>query len=205
MVKVKICGITNLADAEAAIEAGCAALGFVFYRKSSRYIDPNKAQKIINNIPRHIIKIGVFVNAREKSVKRIARLCNLDILQFHGDESWAFCEKFKNYKIIKAFRVKDKIDPSHILKYRTFAYLFDTFVKSMPGGTGRSFDWRLLKSLGPIKQPIFLSGGISENNVRQAIGSIRPQWIDVSSSLEIRPGKKSRKKIENFMKLAKKL
>lgn len=204
MVKVKICGITNLKDALASVAAGCDALGFVFYQKSSRYVIPQKAKDIIKQLPPHIIKIGVFVDAPEDRVKRIAKLCHLDILQLHGDESPEFCQKFKNYRIIKAFRIKDKIDLPNILRYRTFAYLFDTYVKSKIGGTGKEFNWRLLKNLSGIKKPIFLSGGLNEKNVQKAIKSVRPDWVDISSSVEIRPGEKNHKKVKNFISLARK-
>jgi phosphoribosylanthranilate isomerase len=200
MVKAKICGITNLKDALASTSAGCDALGFVFYRKSPRYISPKKAEAIIKNLPPHIIKIGVFVNAKERTIKRIAKLCSLDMLQFHGKESPAFCQKFADYRIIKAFRVKNCINFENILKYRTFAYLFDTFIASKAGGTGKKFDWRLVNHIGKLKDPVFLSGGLTKVNVKQAIEAVRPHWVDVSSSVEIRPGKKSHKKIREFIK-----
>jgi len=202
VVKVKICGITNLEDARASVKGGCDALVFVFYKKSSRYITPEKAKEIIRALPRNVTKIGVFVNAKEKSIKNIAKLCNLDILQFHGNETPEFCAKFNGYKIIKAFRIKDKIDLSKILKYKTFAYLFDAFAKSKFGGTGKRFNWDLLKYLEDIKQPIFISGGLTEKNVRKAIESAHPEWVDVSSSLEIGPGKKDRKKVKKFIQEA---
>jgi len=203
MVKVKICGITNLKDARAAALAGCDALGFIFYKKSPRYISPQQAKDIISKLPTGIIKVGVFVDDKEKAIKDIAKLCNLDILQFHGNESADFCKRFKDYKIIKAFKVKEKIDLRKILKYKTFAYLFDTFVKAMPGGTGKKFNWRLLKFMDDIKQPIFLSGGLNKENITKAIESVRPDWLDVSSSVEIKPGKKNHRKIKEFIKATK--
>ncbi len=202
-VKVKICGITNLEDALAAVRSGCDAVGFVFYKKSPRYLSPSRAKEIIRQLPGEAIKIGVFVNAAEKTIKRIAGLCKLDILQFHGDETWRFCEKFKGRKIIKAFRVKDKLDMANILEYKTFAYLFDTLVKTKLGGSGRKFDWRILKHLSEIKQPIFLSGGLNENNVLEAIKSAHPDWVDASSCLESSIGKKDYSKVKNFIQAAK--
>jgi len=202
MVKIKICGITNLEDALNSVKAGCNALGFVFYRKSPRYITPEKASPIIKHIPAHILKIGVFVNAKEKTIKRIARLCNLDMVQFHGNESPEFCKKFKGYKIIKAFRVKDKIELKNLLNYKTFAYLFDTFVKSKIGGTGRKFNWALVRHLSGFNKPIFLSGGLNVKNVTEAMRQVRPDWLDVSSSIETKPGKKDYKKVKKFISLA---
>lgn len=201
--KAKVCGITNIDDAKASVEAGCDALGFVFYKKSPRYIAPEKAKEIIIQLPKNVIKVGVFVNSKEKTIKHIARVCRLDILQFHGDETPEFCARFGNYKIIKAFRVKDGLDLESILRYNPFAYLFDTFVKSKVGGTGKPFNWRLIRHLNGIKRPIFLSGGLNERNVRRAIESVRPEWVDVSSSVEIMPGKKNHQKVRDFIKAAK--
>ncbi len=203
MVKIKICGITNLEDALNSVKAGCNALGFVFYRKSPRYITPKKASQIVKHIPTHILKIGVFVDAKEKTIKRIAKLCNLDMLQFHGNESPEFCKKFKGYKIIKAFRIKDKIDPRKILKYKTFAYLFDTFVDSRPGGTGKNFNWKLVRHIDGLTRPVFLSGGLTAKNVRKAIEVVHPKWVDVSSSIEVSPGKKDYKKVKKFIEAVK--
>ncbi|MFH0913213.1 MAG: phosphoribosylanthranilate isomerase [Candidatus Omnitrophota bacterium] len=203
MVKVKICGITNLEDAFNSIEAGYDALGFIFYKKSPRYITPQKASQIIRHLPSDILKIGVFVNAQEKTIRRTAELCNLDMLQFHGDESPEFCARFKGYKIIKAFRLKNRIDTANILNYRTFAYLFDTFVKAKVGGTGKKFNWALLRHLGSFHKPVFLSGGLDAQNVLEAIEKVRPEWVDVSSSVEISPGKKDSKKVREFIKTVK--
>jgi len=203
MVKVKICGITNLEDALNSIEAGSDALGFVFYKKSPRYIAPGKASQIITHLPPGILKVGVFVNAREENIKRIAKLCNLDMLQFHGDESPRFCERFNGYKIIKAFRVKQRIDFKDILHYKTSAYLFDTFVRLKIGGTGEKFNWALIRHLGGFHHPIFLSGGLNAENVKEAIRKVEPAWVDVSTSVEIKPGKKDYKKIKRFITVVK--
>jgi len=203
MIKVKICGITNLEDALNSVNAGCDAVGFVFYKKSPRYITPQKAKGIINRLSPDVIKIGVFVNAKEKQVKRIAKLCNLDMLQFHGEESPEFCDKFNGFKVIKEFRINDRIDLKNMLKYKPFAYLLDTFVKSKRGGTGKQFNWELAKHINGIKKPIFLSGGLTAKNVKRAIKQVRPDWVDVSSSVEIKPGKKDHKKVKEFIETVK--
>jgi phosphoribosylanthranilate isomerase len=203
MVKVKICGITNFEDGKASINAGCDALGFVFFKLSPRYIAPQEARQIIRKLPKATIKVGVFVNEKEKTIKNIAKLCNLDILQFHGNESPGFCQRFNSYKIIKAFRVKGPIDLKQVQEYKTFGYLFDTFVKSNIGGTGKKFDWRLVRHIRKLKQPIFLSGGITVKNVREALKVVNPRWVDVSSSVEIKPGKKDQKKVKKFISIAK--
>lgn len=199
MTKVKICGITNLEDALKVAEFAPEAIGFVFYKKSPRYISPLKAYGIIRQLPVNILKVGVFVDAGEKEVRRTAKLCGLDMLQFHGKESPRFCEKFRERKVIKAFRIKKGLKPQEVIKYDTFAYLFDTFVKSRPGGTGRSFDWRLVKKLGDLKRPLFLSGGLNERNVARAVKLLNPEWLDVSSSVEIKPGRKNIEKVRRFI------
>ncbi len=204
MVKVKICGITNLEDALKIAELKPDALGFVFYRKSPRYIKPERAKEIIKQIPKFIKKVGVFVNDKEQNIKRIAKDLKLDMLQFHGNESPEFCEKFRDYKIIKAFRVKEKIDFKDMLHYKTSAYLFDTFVKSKIGGTGRKFNWALVRHLGGFHKPIFLSGGLKAQNVKEAIRKVRPDWVDVSTSVEIKPGKKDYNKVKEFIEVVKK-
>lgn len=204
-VKVKICGITNICDAQAAVDAGCDALGFIFYKKSPRYITIDKARGISGALPKNIIKIGVFVNAREKTIKRIALACGLGMLQFHGDESADFCMRFKGYKVIKAFRVKGKLDLNKIKKYNTFAYLFDTYIKTSPGGTGKNFDWQLVPHISKLKKPVFLSGGLNIRNVKKAISIVRPHWIDVSTCLEKAPGIKDHKKVKKIIKIVKSL
>jgi len=203
MVKVKICGITNLEDARVSVAAGCDALGFLFYKKSPRYISVQKAKEIIKDIPKNIIKIGVFVNATEKNIKEVAKECGLDILQFHGNESPEFCKKFKRYKIIKVFRIKNRSSLRDVLKYKVFAYLFDTYSSSKLGGTGKKFTWELLDQLGDLKQSIFLSGGLNAKNVQAAIKAVHPQWVDASSSLESLPGKKDHKRVKSFIAAAK--
>ncbi|MEI6631744.1 MAG: phosphoribosylanthranilate isomerase [bacterium] len=200
MVKVKICGITNLKDARDAIACGCGALGFVFYKKSPRYINPKKAKEIINRLPTDIIKVGVFVNSPKAAIRKIAKLCSLDMLQFHGDEGVDFCSWFSSYKTIKAFRLKESLSLKDITTYRTYAYLFDTYSRKKFGGTGKTLDWKLLEGLRKIKKPIFLAGGLNEKNVREAVKIVRPEWVDLSSSIEVKPGKKDYKKMKSFIK-----
>jgi phosphoribosylanthranilate isomerase len=197
-LKVKICGITNLEDALKAVDLGADALGFIFYRKSPRYVTPRVAKLIINRLPSFINRIGVFVNERESEVKRIASYCGLDTLQFHGSESSSYCKKFKGYRIIKAFRINDKIDIENISKYKVDAYLLDTYKRGIPGGTGKVFNWDLLNKIRRFKRRIILSGGLNPENVKMAIRKVNPYAIDVSSSLEKRAGKKDHRLMELF-------
>jgi phosphoribosylanthranilate isomerase len=203
VVKIKICGITNLQDALSCVNAGSDALGFVFYKKSSRYIPPEQASLIIRRIPKRVIKVGVFVDEKEEKIRKTAQSCSLDILQFHGSEKPEFCQRFKDWKVIKAFRVKGCVDKRRIAKYNTFAYLFDTFTKAEAGGTGKVFNWRSLSHLDTWGRPIFLSGGLTAENVLRAIRCVSPSWVDVSSSVERSAGRKDIKKVKKFIKEAK--
>jgi phosphoribosylanthranilate isomerase len=204
-VKVKICGITNLEDARDAVKAGADALGFVFYRASPRYVYPAAAARIIRQLPKGVKKIGVFVNARPATIKRYARLCGLDMVQLHGDETPAACGRCAPLPVIKAFRVRGSFDPGLLAGYRTFGFLFDAFVPGIPGGTGKPFAWHLLKAAlaHSARERIFLSGGLNAGNIRKAIRSVHPEWVDASSSLESGPGKKDRRKMEGFVRAAK--
>lgn len=201
MVKVKICGITNLEDALFSFFSGADALGFVFYKPSPRFIDPLKARNISRIIPKNILRAGIFVDEKAGRVKKIAKLCNLNMLQFHGNESTQYCQQFKGYKVIKAFRVKQGIDLAEIARYRVFGYLFDTFSKSKAGGTGKKFNWNLLRNIDKIRGRVFLSGGLTSLNLKRAIKKIHPDWVDVSSSVESRPGEKDHKKIKKFIEV----
>ncbi|MCX5669165.1 MAG: phosphoribosylanthranilate isomerase [Candidatus Omnitrophica bacterium] len=202
MVKVKVCGITNLEDALCSFFSGADALGFVFYKKSPRYIQPNKAANISGILPKKIKRVGVFVNQKASSVKKIAKLCGLDMLQFHGKESPEYCIKFPGYKVIKAFRISKKKDLEGISQYKTFAYLFDSFSKTKLGGTGNKFNWKILAQAATIKPIVFLSGGLTAGNVRQAVKLLKPDWVDVSTGVELKPGKKDQRKIGKFIQVA---
>jgi len=199
MVKVKICGITNLEDALASLFSGADALGFVFYKKSPRYISPLKARNISRILPKNICRVGVFVDEKVKTVRNIARLCGLNMLQFHGKESAGYCRKFKGYKIIKALAVKGKPDLAKLSEYKGCALLFDAYLKDCPGGTGKKFNWNLLRNIDKIGEAVFLSGGLTAANVSRAIKLLKPEWVDVSSAVEFEPGKKDHKKIKQFI------
>lgn len=190
-------------DALASLFSGASAIGFVFYKQSPRFIEPIKASNISRILPKNILRVGVFVDEQEAKVKKIAKLCHLDMLQFHGNEAPEYCKKFKVYKVIKAFRLDKKLDLSEISKYRTFAYLFDTFSKNKAGGTGKKFNWNLLRNIDKISGQVFLSGGLTSANVKSAIKKLHPDWVDVSSSVESRPGKKDHAKVKKFIEAVK--
>ncbi len=203
MVKIKICGITNLEDALACFFYGADAIGFVFYKGSPRYITVGKAKRIAAIMPKKIKKVGVFFNASAAYINNIASACKLDMLQFHGDEPDEFCRIFKKQKVVKAFRVKGVMDKEKINSYKVYAFLFDAFDKTLPGGTGKKFNWKIFRQAGKIKHPFFLSGGLTVKNVASAIRIVKPDWVDASSCLESAPGKKDHVRLKKFIKAAK--
>ena len=195
--KIKVCGITNIEDALLASSLGVDALGFVF-AESKRRITPENAKKIIDTLPPSILKVGVFVNEKEKTVKELAKICGLDALQFHGDESPEYTQKFKQI-VIKSFRVKDEDSLKVLSSYKVSAYLLDTYSQKAYGGTGEVFNWDLAvktKQFGPI----ILAGGLNPDNIEEAIRKVKPYAVDVSSGVESSPGKKDKHKLEEFVK-----
>ncbi len=189
MVKVKICGITRVEDALKAVECGAWALGFIFYRKSPRYISPEDAAKIIEQLPESVDTVGVFVNEDADSIKEAVKTSNIKIVQLHGDEVPGICDQLKELKVIKAFRVKDSFDVSEVNEFNTFAYLFDAFNADQYGGTGEAFNWDILvNNKEEIKNSIILSGGLNKNNIIEAISVVKPFAVDVSSGVEDSPG-----------------
>ncbi|MBP9853899.1 MAG: phosphoribosylanthranilate isomerase [Candidatus Omnitrophica bacterium] len=198
MTRVKICGITEEEDALKAAYYGAVAVGFIFYKKSPRYISPSRARKIIEALPPFIAPVGVFVDLNENAVRDICKFTRIRTVQFHGDEKPVYCKRFADYKIIKAFRVNDVFDFNSIEKYKVDAYLFDTYQENVIGGTGKTFNWNLLKGK-KFKKPIILSGGLTADNVSSGIKEIEPFAVDVSSSLEKSPGLKDPAKIRQFM------
>ncbi|MDO8536475.1 MAG: phosphoribosylanthranilate isomerase [Candidatus Omnitrophota bacterium] len=204
MVKIKICGITNKKDAIAAAGLGIDMMGFVFYDRSKRYVEPRIVKDIANELPQSIAKVGVFVDMNKDKILEIAEDCALDIIQFHGDETPGYCEGFRDsYKIIKAFRIKDKTSLKGINDYNTDFYMLDAYSIKEKGGTGESFDWNIIENFEILK-PVILSGGLTPDNVRGAIEKVSPYGVDVSSGVEKSPGKKDldlmKKFVENVRK-----
>jgi len=197
MTRVKICGITNKEDAFLAASLGAWALGFIFYKKSPRDISAYKARKIISELPPFIVPVGVFVNQKEGAVRDIAKFCGITTLQFHGDETPQYCQHFGQYKIIKAFRVKDDFNISNLSQFKTSAYLFDAYQENTFGGSGRTFNWDIIKDK-KLQRPVILSGGLNPDNVASAIETVKPYAVDVSSGVEASPGKKSGKLLQDF-------
>jgi len=200
--KVKICGITNIIDALWSVWAGADALGFVFYKKSHRYISPLQAKKIIDMLPPWIFKVGLFVNENIILVKRIVDMCGLDFIQLHGQESSDYIKKLEGYRIIKAIRIKDKSSLANSDKINSELILLDSFSTEY-GGSGMRFDWNLARYIRDIKKPYIISGGLTPQNVKEAVRKFKPYAVDVSSGVEAKIGKKDRKKLQEFIKNAK--
>jgi phosphoribosylanthranilate isomerase len=196
--RVKICGITNLEDAKAAVNAGADAIGLVFYKNSPRYISINKAREIVENVTAFVNCVGLFVNSDKEYIDTVLEKVSLDTLQFHGDESEQACALY-NKPYIKAIRMDEEINlPEEVEKYFSAkALLLDTYVEGLAGGTGTIFNWgRIPKNL---RKPIILAGGLNASNVKDAIKQISPYAVDVSGGVEIEKGRKDPNKIKEFI------
>ena len=198
---VKICGITNLEDAQHAVRCGADAVGFIFHEESPRFISHNRAADIARSLPDHISKIGVFVNADLKFVRDIVRHVNLSAVQLLGKEAPDDLVNFET-SVIKVFRVDRKFDVEVLKNYIVDAFLLDTYKKGMHGGTGRTFDWNVAVQAKEFGR-VILSGGLTPENVEDAVRFVRPYGVDVSSGVEVRPGKKDPAKVREFIMRAK--
>ncbi len=201
MVRVKICGITNTEDAVMAIEAGADALGFVFHGKSPRFITPDNAAEIIRKLPPFVTTVGLFVNPDIGFVNSTADSCGIDIIQLHGDETADFCSRV-NRRVVKVFRIRNEESLSSIKDYRVAGFLLDAYSPEAYGGTGKTFNWDIARDAKKYG-PVILAGGLSPENVRQAIERVKPYAVDVSSGVEAAPGRKDPGKVREFIKMAK--
>lgn len=201
-VKVKICGITSLTDGLAALEAGADFLGFVFYEHSPRFVTIPAAAAIIRGLPAAVVKAGVFVNAPRETVAQASRDCGLGLLQFHGDEAPGFCLQF-SVMSMKAFRIAGPDSLRALSDFQTDAWLLDAFSHKQLGGTGETFNWDLAFQARSLGRPIFLAGGLTPENVAQAVRLARPYAVDVSSGVEAAPGRKDPAKLRAFIQAAK--
>lgn len=201
MVKVKVCGITNQADALAAIEAGADALGFNFYARSPRYIAPEEAREIISELPPTVVLcVGVFVNEeRAATVARMAELSGVAAVQLHGDESPEYCTELSERRIIKALRVGKDFAPEQATAYRAESILLDAFSANARGGTGETFDWELARRTREVVAQLYLAGGLTVENVADAIAAVRPYAVDVCSGVELAPGRKDALRVRAFV------
>ena len=199
---VKICGITKLEDAQIAVEARADVMGFVFYKNSPRHVTIEAAAAISKQLPGFVMRAGVFVNALAKEVLRAIDQCGLNLLQFHGDEPPEYCLQF-GLMCMKAFRMRDAGTLKELKPYQTNAWLLDAYSPEAAGGTGEKFNWDLAVAAQKFGKPIFLAGGLTPENVAEAVRKVRPFGVDVSSGVEISPGQKDPVKVRAFINAAK--
>jgi phosphoribosylanthranilate isomerase len=197
MIPTKICGITNLNDANVAVENGASAIGFIFYEKSPRTISINNAKSISKHLPKTIARVGVFVNHEKDFIRLAISEVPLDMIQLHGDETPDFCSQF-DVAILKALRIKNEASLSVMDQYDVAVFLLDTFSNDQYGGTGETFDWSVLNR--KFKTPIILSGGLNSENILDAIDAVNPSAVDVNSGVESSPGKKDFNKLKSLFK-----
>jgi phosphoribosylanthranilate isomerase len=206
MVKVKVCGITSLADAEKALEYGADALGFNFYAPSPRYLAPEKARAIVQQLPAGAWNVALFVNEAKERIRQVLTADTMPegrsgfkSLQFHGEESPDDCRGW-DMQVIKAFRLKDKQSLEKLHNFPADYYLLDSWSAGY-GGSGASFPWEWLEGFDTEK--IILSGGLNLDNVADAVRRLQPYGVDVCSGVEVRPGVKDHEKIKHFIRAAK--
>ena len=203
--KVKICGITNSQDSQVAVNAGADALGFVFYKQSPRYVKPKIVKSIVTELPPFVLTVGVFVNEELAIVRDIMVECGLALAQLHGDETPAFCEAL-GHPVLRGIRLRDRGTFLAMAEYKGRAgvrgFVVDAFSESGFGGTGQRADWSLAAEAAQ-SSPILLAGGLTPENVQEAIQNVRPYGVDVSSGVEASPGKKDPAKVMAFVRVAK--
>lgn len=205
MVWIKICGITNLPDALAAIALGADAAGFVF-APGKRQVKPEIVRMVVRNLPPRIAKVGVFVNKKIGLVQEIADFCGLTAIQLHGEESAAYCSLLSGYEVIKAFRIQDSLPEgqmrTYLKKQVIQKILLDTYLPDQLGGTGKTFDWKLAARQEWLQLPVIIAGGLNPENVNEALRLTRPFGVDVSSGVEKAPGQKDLLKLKSFIENA---
>ena len=204
MTFIKICGITNVDDALAAVAAGADALGFNFYKPSPRYVAPQVAREIIAKLPLSVLTVGVFVNEESpQSVRRIANESGVTALQLHGDESPSYClELAKDRYVIKTLAVSNDFDLQTVQAFDVEAIMLDTKHSTLRGGTGLVFDWSIARDATDVVPKLFLAGGLAPENIEDAIEIVRPYAVDACSALEDEPGKKNHERMRAFVEAA---
>ncbi|WP_028585448.1 phosphoribosylanthranilate isomerase [Desulfogranum mediterraneum] len=208
--RIKICGITRLDDALEAVEEGVDALGFIFYEGSPRFIDPEEAKLIIEQLPPFVGTVGVFVDKKRKEVEEIVEYCCLDYVQLHGSESPKYCERLARHaapcQVLKALRVGPELSAETVAVYSPHVkgFVLDTYSPLAVGGTGTAFDWNLIEKL-ELQKPFLLAGGLSPDNVESALTTVRPYGVDANSGLETEPGVKDHGLIRSFIRKVREL
>lgn len=197
-MRIKICGLTRKQDVQTAVAEGADALGFVLYAPSPRSVTAEQAAELIQSVPAFVTTVALFVDESAQEIHRVLKICQFDLLQFHGDESPEFCRQF-NRPYMKAIRVRSENDITIAVQNYpdAKALLLDAYVENLPGGTGQAFDWRLIPKLSI---PWVLAGGLNANNVADAIHQVQPFAVDISGGVEASKGIKDSKKIQEFIR-----
>ena len=196
--RIKVCGITCQEDARIAVAAGADGLGFIFVEQSPRLVEPDMVRAITEELPPFVDRIGVFLDEEIDVIKEIVHYCHLTLVQLHGSESPEYCRKISS-QVIKAFSIRTESDSEELAAYADAAsgFLLDTYHKDMAGGTGKAFDWKLVEQVKP-PGPVILAGGLTPENVGEAIKQVKPFAVDVNSGVEYQPGRKDSDKLKNF-------
>ncbi|MGD8483431.1 MAG: phosphoribosylanthranilate isomerase [Thioalkalispiraceae bacterium] len=197
--RVKICGITRREDGVNAAQLGADAIGLVFYAQSPRYVSRTMARTIVEALPPFVTTVGLFIDATAEEVHETLKVVRLDLLQFHGDESPAYCEQF-GMPYLKALRMRDNVNVSAFAQehFNAAGILLDTYQQGLAGGTGKTFDWSTVPDDVPL--PLVLAGGLNAQNVAQAIDTVHPYAVDVSGGVETQKGIKDPEKMSAFLK-----
>jgi phosphoribosylanthranilate isomerase len=202
MVLVKVCGITNLDDALAAAEAGADALGFNFYQRSPRYVKPETARPIVDRLQAdypNLLSVGVFVNESLEAIRKIAAAAGVSALQLHGNETPEYCKALQGHHLIKVFSASNKFAPQTVLDYDVQAIMLDAVDKEAFGGTGKLSNWAVARETRELVPKLFLAGGLSADNVADAIHQVNPFAVDACSRLESAPGRKDQSRVRAFV------
>lgn len=203
MVRVKICGITNITDAEDAVSSGADAIGFVF-AESPRRVSRKEARAIIEKLPPFVAPVALFVDEDANVVKDICKYCNIHTIQFHGNETPEYLQQFPAFKTIKAFRIRNESDVTQLGTFKADAYLLDSYSDEKPGGTGKRFDWEIIRKTDATRYGrIIIAGGLNPANVVTAIKLTEPFGVDASSGVEASRGKKDKTLMDGFINAAK--
>ncbi|HEX2639412.1 MAG TPA: phosphoribosylanthranilate isomerase [Pyrinomonadaceae bacterium] len=205
MTKIKICGITNLEDAKAAVRFGADQIGLNFYPQSPRYVTVEQARRIAETVASRAAAVGVFVNEPLETIVEIARKVALEAIQLHGDETADFIKGLRNetgLTVIKAIRVADGLDSAEQNSFGADAILLDSFSNSERGGTGKTFDWDVARRFSNLALKIYLAGGLTPENVREAIAAVKPYAVDSCSGVELTPGIKDHLRLKLFIERA---
>lgn len=203
--RIKMCGLTREKDVVAGIDAGLDALGFIFYEKSPRNVEPDFVRSMVAQMPPFTECVGVFVNREREEVEEIIEYCRLTYAQLHGNENPKFCERIERFvspcRVIKAFRVSEESQSDEFAPYASVihGYLLDTYMKGSAGGTGKTFDWNIIQRL-KLQRPMILAGGLTPENVEEALSQVQPFGVDVNSGVEIEPGIKDHAKLNAFVR-----